>query len=383
MLQAATTAEQFAGEPVQQLGVAGLIAGEAEVAGAANEPFTEVVHPQSVDNNSRGKCVLGAGNPVRQLQSEPGGAARVRHSEITAAWGWQATERTCGNSLQWPVTLAVFQNMQWLGLSGEVSPSQDFGISQCCCIRSTQQRATSGFQWPRPEGCSKSIIIGLGNRIEFVIVAACTFDRQSQKGGGRRVYQIFKSFINVVLRVIRLIVPCAQSQKSGGNHSLFAAIRDFVSSQLQADKLIPGKICIQCLHDPVSILPGKWFGLVAFIATGVGIAYHIQPVSGPAFTIVRRCEQAVNQLLILNGSQPPLPCPVCGSSQFHVGLQRWQSGYHPAQPSHQFPCSCRRGRCQLMLLQSSRKESINGMRLPGVPGDSRRLRWLSRLQGLQ
>ena len=52
VFQAAAASQQFASKPVEQFWMAGLVTCEAEIAGAAYKPFTEVMHPQAIHDHS-------------------------------------------------------------------------------------------------------------------------------------------------------------------------------------------------------------------------------------------------------------------------------------------------------------------------------------------
>ena len=60
-----------------------------------------------------------------------------------------------------------------------------------------------------------------------------------------------------------------------------------VAGELFADKLIEGTVLVEGIDDVVAIVVGEGIGLVLIGAIGVGVAHHVEPVSSPAFTIVR------------------------------------------------------------------------------------------------
>ena len=60
--------DESAGQPVEQLGVAGPFAQDAEVAGGGDQPPAEVVLPDPVDHHARGQRVVGTRDRAGQLE---------------------------------------------------------------------------------------------------------------------------------------------------------------------------------------------------------------------------------------------------------------------------------------------------------------------------
>jgi hypothetical protein len=63
-------------QPVEQFGVAGPFAQDAEVAASGHQPAAEVVLPDTVDHDPRGQRVVARGDRTGEL--EPAAAARKR-----------------------------------------------------------------------------------------------------------------------------------------------------------------------------------------------------------------------------------------------------------------------------------------------------------------
>lgn len=57
------------GEVIEESGVRGGFAAEAEVGGGSDESFSEVLEPDAVDHNTHEERVLGAGDPAGELES--------------------------------------------------------------------------------------------------------------------------------------------------------------------------------------------------------------------------------------------------------------------------------------------------------------------------
>ena len=82
-----------------------------------------------------------------------------------------------------------------------------------------------------------------------------------------------------------------------GRHKLFKrGCGKQVSGKLFDRELIKRQILVQGMNDPVSVLPdGAW--LIAGEAIGIGITGRVEPVTSPAFSIMRGSQQAVDQSL--------------------------------------------------------------------------------------
>ena len=73
------------GQPVEQLGVRGKLAGDAEVAGRAHQAAAENLLPEAVDDDAGGQRMLGPDEPLRQ--AEPvSGQARPASGEARRAY---------------------------------------------------------------------------------------------------------------------------------------------------------------------------------------------------------------------------------------------------------------------------------------------------------
>ena len=60
-----------------------------------------------------------------------------------------------------------------------------------------------------------------------------------------------------------------------------------IAGELFADELVVGKVAVEGADDPVAIAPRERVGVVFVATIGIAIAGDIQPMSTPAFAIVR------------------------------------------------------------------------------------------------
>ena len=153
---------------------------------------------------------------------------------------------------------------------------------------------------------SKRIVVGLADRIEFVIVATRTAESQPEKCGSGRDHDIVEVVVLGHERAVRLIIPNMEAIESGGHDRVapFLAgtrttgggmLGDFIARQLLADELVVRFIVVERINDVISIAPGVRLLAIALVAIAFGIAHQIQPVSSPALAIMGRSEQSIDQ----------------------------------------------------------------------------------------
>ena len=134
--------------------------------------------------------------------------------------------------------------------------------------------------------------------------------------------QQFHSFAAADNRIMNTGHP-----ESGGCGS-FHASRKLIANQLHADEFVVRHITVECVDDPVAIRPRVHARLVAFKTTAFTEPHHVQPVSGPAFTVVLRFQQVIDKVLIrlLGGA---------GAKRVHDFRRRWQPNQVKKQPANQ------------------------------------------------
>ena len=76
-----------------------------------------------------------------------------------------------------------------------------------------------------------------------------------------------------------------------------------VGGELQLDKPVVGHVLIDCFDNPVAIAPGKWIRGIGRLAGRVvfAIAGDIHPVAAPAFPIMWRGQQPIDQVFVGQG----------------------------------------------------------------------------------
>ena len=90
----------------------------------------------------------------------------------------------------------------------------------------------------RRERGQQAVVIGLGNRIEFMIVTTCAADRQTQdrrSGRGQHVVEfVVPLLFDLVFRDLRAVH--AGCQKAGRHHGQTVVRGEFITGQLPANE---------------------------------------------------------------------------------------------------------------------------------------------------
>ncbi len=140
--------------------------------------------------------------------------------------------------------------------------------------------------------------LALRDRVVLVVVALRTLQRRTEPHGrGRRraVEQPFPArFVGVDAA---LVVAHRVAVEAGRQHSLVAAIGQQVAGQLQQREAIERQVAVVGIDDPVAPLPHR-ARRIEVEAVGVGVAREVEPRQRPAFAVVRRREQAVDDALV-------------------------------------------------------------------------------------
>ena len=158
---------------------------------------------------------------------------------------------------------------------------------------------------------NEAVVVGLWNRVEFVVVTAGTADGETEHGtahrGGHVVEGVVASAFDFVGRDLRGKDP--GTQKAGGFEGQRIFRLEFVAGELPADELIVGHVLVQGLDDEIAEVIGEGAVVVLLEAVAFGEAGGVEPVAGPTFAVVLRIKQLVDE----------------GFIGFRVGDHRWQA----------------------------------------------------------
>ena len=358
--------DELAGEPVEQFGMRGGRAADAEVVFGGDEPLAKMMLPDAVDDHPRGERVVRPCQPVGQVLAA---AARlVSRQRIAPEHGQKASRhlvtgprrlatlldldvfplavghpigRRKGRGEPQPIPLALEAGDGGVGL---LDLLLDFFVCRFCLllvdegflrllslldlgidhrdllvvwlaecrqlIRGHERHHVGGplrlfVAWEGEVGALEDaiegVVVGRGDRIVFVIVAAGAADREAHYRLAERVDRVdrvLEGEVHVIDRVETK--PPGDRQVAGGSDAVGKGIgrrrrRQEIAGHLLADEDVVGLVVVERLDDVVAILPGKRCRIVARLAGRVGIADDIKPVPAPSLTVGGRCQQPFDQ----------------------------------------------------------------------------------------
>ena len=143
------------------------------------------------------------------------------------------------------------------------------------------QRFGIGFMAVGEETVER-VIIGRGDGIELVVVAAGALNGEPHESAGGHV--------DPVVDDVRLIVeePATQGQEPHGGQGLAIGLSGhLVSGQLLDNEPVVRQVAVEGVHHPVAVgvAVGVATLLLEDVALAVGITGHIEPMPSPAFPV--------------------------------------------------------------------------------------------------
>ena len=374
MSQVPFVLDQLRGQPVEQFGVCGQVALQAEVVRRLDNAPAEVPLPDAVGNDACGQRVIGADHPLGQSPSTPrrltvrrdvdhwngvGQHAREpRLDEIARSMGIAASQHMRrrrvfpilfddqGEPLTaWGIVAQLSELLALAGVGVEVDLRQELAdmlsqhvfanalllkvvdftslevrdhllfkgrdhlfLSGDLLSVSLQLLRMSGQLFRRrdvtdgvfldgllralsevlhiPEERQKAVIVGVRNRVEFMIVAPCTIHCESEKRLGCRAHDVVQAIEVCHLPVDRFIVPQPQTIIPGCDQRIGSHLIELISRQLFHQEPIEGLVLIDRANHIVTVSPDKGFGIVALVAVGLCVSNQIEPVTGPVLAVL-------------------------------------------------------------------------------------------------
>ena len=146
-----------------------------------------------------------------------------------------------------------------------------------------------------------AVVVGGGDGIEFVIVAAGAGDGEAEEG--------FADDVELVVDGVRFgfdgvggaVEDFAEPEEVGAEGGFEfgavlgeAGVGEKVAGDVFADEGVVGDVFVEGAGDVVAILPGVEFVVVVLVAVGFGEADEIEPVPSPAFAVVGRGKEAID-----------------------------------------------------------------------------------------
>ena len=75
-----------------------------------------------------------------------------------------------------------------------------------------------------------------------MVVATSAGQRQSEKRLSRGAYDVIELVVTVRRRISWFVVPMSQAKKTGGDHRLRTAVRQFIARDLLHDEAVEGLV---------------------------------------------------------------------------------------------------------------------------------------------
>ena len=133
----------------------------------------------------------------------------------------------------------------------------------------------------------EAVVLLLRNGIVFVVMALGTLNGNAEHRLADAVHSINETIDAKLLGICpALFIQHRIAQEPSGHAAGIGRLRQQVASDLLDEKLVIGQVAIEGVDHPISVRPDKP-GLVLFETIGVGIASRIQPMSSPAFSVMR------------------------------------------------------------------------------------------------
>ena len=222
------------------------------------------------------------------------------------------------------------------------------------------------------------VIVGCGNGVELVIVAAGAAERQAHERARCGVDLLVDDVHLHLDRVVFGQHLGAEREEAGGGPVFeprgVVGSGKKVAGELLLHELIVRLVVIERANHVIAIAPCVPVDQVLVETVGIGIAGHIEPVPRPALSIMRRGQQAVYHLCKRIGT-------VVGKERLHFLRRRGQPGQIECRAADQRALVGGRRRLQAFLFERAQNESVDRRLDPRGILHGRRFRRHRRYEG--
>ena len=145
----------------------------------------------------------------------------------------------------------------------------------------------------------ETVVVGLAEGVELVIVTARAADGHAEERGADDVGHLGEDFVVGTGDVLIAGVFAQRTEAveaAGHEHGGILRV-DFVAGELLFDEVGVRLVGVEALDHVIAIAPGVGPVHVVLIAVGLGEAHDIEPVAAPLFAVVRRSEEAIHDFL--------------------------------------------------------------------------------------
>ena len=136
----------------------------------------------------------------------------------------------------------------------------------------------------------------MGDRVEFVIVAAGAGDGHAEECAGGAADDFIESILAGEPFGFLVSSDLTWKQHGGGDKEAGGCVfGEDITGELLKDEAVPRSVFIEGADDIIAVGPGIFAGGIHFEAMRIGIANDVQPVLSPAFAVVGTGEQFIDQ----------------------------------------------------------------------------------------
>lgn len=208
----------------------------------------------------------------------------------------------------------------------------------------------------------QGVVIALGDRIKFVVVALGAGDGEAQPVGGGGIDAVEESDVTLLLGDgTTFAVEEMVAIKGGRDALLGGGRREQVAGELFDRKLIEGLIRVEGFNYPVAPNPLEGVA-VLLIAVGISVAGGIEPRQRHAFAIMWGGQQAIDQALVGVGR-------FIGEKVFEFGGRRRETRQIEGHAPNEGGARCFGTGGNLFNFESSQHEAIDRIVHPFFPAD--------------
>jgi hypothetical protein len=248
-------------------------------------------------------------------------------------------------------------------------PLRDRGVAGEFAIEPLRHVAEFAERLRAAEDAGQRVVVALADRVELVVVAARTAERQAEERAADEVDLFVDRVEHQLLLVLFGQHARAEGEEAGGDMAVEAdrgIIDQQVAGDLHRGEAIERHVAGVRLHDPVAVAPAVGEREVLVEAVAVAVAGEVEPVAGLVFGVVHAGEQAVDDLGERVGGR-------VGNEGTEFGRSRRQAGQHErSAPQQGAAVGAWVGR-DAVLLQAREHQPVDRVAVPLGVGNGRDL----------
>ena len=187
-----------------------------------------------------------------------------------------------------------------------------------------------------------------------MIVTPGAVHRQAKEDLRSRQQDVVQVVVERLFLADRFIIPDSETVVAGCDDGVGRSRFEFVASQLLLNELRVRLVGVEAVDDVVAVPPRKRLGIIAFVAVAFGVANQVEPMSPPAFSILRRVQQPVDDLF-------ERAVRLVIDEGFDVADRRRQASEVVVRSADQFLFFGRRSRCQIGGFKLLQDEVVDGV----------------------